>query len=302
MAAEDSNLRLRLYASLALNGLIVAAEFVAGALTNSVGLITDASHNLIDQGALSLTLYAHILAGRPADPRRTFGYHRVGILVALFNSLLLILASVALSVFAIQRLLHPEPVAGLWVMGASLFAFAANFGVAMLLKRAAEDDLNIRGAFWHMLADAWVSFGVAAAGLMIRLTGWNILDPLLSLVIVLVILKGAAGILIESAEVLMEGAPTDLEADRVAAVAQSVAGVKDVHDVHSWALTPRLSMLTCHVTVDEKSFTPQILKAVREKLEKECGAHHLTVQVETTCCHPEGPHCDLPRLHRRKSD
>ena len=301
MAAEDSNLRARLYVSLLLNGLIVAAEFVAGALTNSVGLITDASHNLIDQGALSLTLYGHILAGRPADHRRTFGYHRVGILIAFFNSLLLILASVVLSLLAIRRLLHPEPVAGLWMTGAALVAFAANLGVAMLLKHAAEDDLNIRGAFWHFLADAWVSFGVAAAGLAIRFTGWNLLDPVISLVIVLVILKGAAGILMESIEVLVEGAPTALEADRVTAVAQSVAGVKDVHDVHSWSLTPRLSMLTCHVTVDEKSFTPQIVEAVRAKLEKECGAHHLTVQVETRCCHPEGPHCDLPRLHRRKT-
>src|SRR5581483_2057936 len=118
-------------------------------------------------------------------------------------------------------------VAGLWVAGASLVAFAANFGIAMLLKQGAEDDLNIRGAFWHMLADAWVSFGVAAAGVAIRFTGWNFLDPLISLVIVVVILRGAWSILQEPAEVLIEGAPSAMEADRVAAAARAVAGVKD---------------------------------------------------------------------------
>jgi cobalt-zinc-cadmium efflux system protein len=170
----------------------------------------------------------------------------------------------------------------------------------MLLKKSAEDDLNIRGAYWHMLADAWVSFGVAVAGLLIRFTGWNILDPLISLLIVVVVLKGAWSILRESAEILVEGAPTALEADRVTAVALSVEGVKDVHDVHAWSLTPRLSMLTCHVTVDEASFAPKIVEAVRAKLASECGAQHLTVQIETDCCHTEGPHCDLGRLNRHK--
>ena len=302
MSTGDSGLRARLYVSLVLNALIVAAEFAAGVLTHSIGLITDASHNLIDQGALSLTLYAHILAGRPPDQRLTFGYHRVGILVAFFNSLLLLFTCAVLGFFAAERLLHPKPVSGLWVMGAALFGFFANYGIASLLKTAAEEDLNIRGAFWHMLADAWVSFGVAAAGLLIRLTGWNIVDPLISLLIVVVILKGAWSILKDSAHVLIEGAPSQLEADRVKAVAESVPGVKDVHAVHSWALTPRLSMLTCHVLVDEASFSPDMVQAVRSKLETECGSHHVTVQVETRCCHLEEPHCDLGRLWAKRLD
>ena len=142
MAEDDGQimgrLRKRLYLALLLNALIIAGEFAGGAMVHSIGLISDAWHNLIDQGSLFLTLYAHILGSRPPTIRRTFGYHRVGVLTAFINALVLIGAATGLTVFAIRRLRHPVFVAGIPVMGIALFSFAANLSIALLLQRAAQ--------------------------------------------------------------------------------------------------------------------------------------------------------------------
>ncbi|HJU06011.1 MAG TPA: cation diffusion facilitator family transporter, partial [Nitrospiraceae bacterium] len=157
------HLRHRLHLALALNAVIILAEFAGGVLINSMGVMSDAGHNLIDQGSLFLALYAHILAGRPATEARTFGYHRAGIIAAFINSFVLLLTAVGIAVLATLRVLTPVPVAGGWVIAIAVVSFLANLGIAQLLRHGAEDDLNIRSAFWHMLADAWVSLGVAAS-------------------------------------------------------------------------------------------------------------------------------------------
>jgi cobalt-zinc-cadmium efflux system protein len=291
-------LRHRLHLALGLNAVVILAEFGAGLWINSTGLMSDAGHNLIDQGSLFLALYAHMLSSRPATEARTFGYHRAGMVTAFINALVLFMTALIIAVLAMKRIFEPVPVAGGWMMAVALFSFAANLGIALLLQHDAQDDLNIRGAFLHMLADAWVSLGVVCSGAAILLTGWSVLDPLVGLVIVVVIVRGAWPILKESLDVLLESTPPGIKPARVVEAIEAIPGVKNVHDLHIWAVEPRLIMLTCHVMVvgDDSTLTNELLRLIRVRIASEFGIKHLTIQMETECCHPDVLHCDLNRL------
>ncbi|MCS6290511.1 MAG: cation transporter [Nitrospira sp.] len=296
-------LRSRLRIALALNAVIIVAEFVGGFLTNSIGLIGDAGHNLVDQGSLFLALYAHILTARPATDSRTFGYHRAGIVAAFLNSFILLLTAAGITLISAQRILAPVPIPGGWVMLIALVSFAANLSIALLLQHGAKDDLNIRSAFWHMLSDAWVSLGVVVSGGAIMLTGWSVLDPLVSLFVIVAIIRGAWPLFKESLEVLLESTPPGVSPAQVAATIESIPGVKNVHDLHIWAVEPRLIMMTTHVQVDgdDEALTSDLLHTIRERIASDFGINHLTIQLETVCCHPEAVHCDLNKLAGRRS-
>lgn len=296
-------LRSRLRIALALNAVIIVAEFVGGFLTNSIGLIGDAGHNLVDQGSLFLALYAHILTARPATDSRTFGYHRAGIVAAFLNSFILLLTAVGITIMSAQRILTPVPIPGGWVMLIALISFVANLSIALLLQHGAKDDLNIRSAFWHMLSDAWVSLGVVVSGGAIMLTGWSVLDPLVSLFVVVAIIRGAWPLFKESLEVLLESTPPGVSPAQVAATIESIPGVKNVHDLHIWAVEPRLIMMTTHVQVDgdDEALTSNLLHTIRERITTDFGIKHLTIQLETECCHPEAVHCDLNKLAGQQS-
>ena len=296
-------LRSRLRIALALNAVIIVAEFVGGFLTNSIGLIGDAGHNLVDQGSLFLALYAHILTARPATDSRTFGYHRAGIVAAFLNSFILLLTAAGITIMSAQRILTPVPIPGGWVMLIALISFVANLSIALLLQHGAKDDLNIRSAFWHMLSDAWVSLGVVVSGGAIMLTGWSVLDPLVSLFVVVAIIRGAWPLFKESLEVLLESTPPGVSPAQVAATIESIPGVKNVHDLHIWAVEPRLIMMTTHVQVDgdDEALTSELLHTIRERIATDFGINHLTIQLETVCCHPEAVHCDLNKLAGQRS-
>jgi cobalt-zinc-cadmium efflux system protein len=301
MSAPHSSyeqLKHRLHLALVLNAIIILAEFGGGIWVGSIGLMSDAGHNFIDQGSLFLALYAHILSARPATEARTFGYHRAGIVTAFVNAFVLLLTALAISILAVQRLLSPVAVAGGWIMVIASMTFVANLTIALLLKHGARDDLNIRSAFWHMLADAWVSLGVVAGGALIMTTGWSLLDPLVSLVIVGVIVRGAWPLFRESLEVLLESTPPGIKTAHVVEAIEKITGVKNVHDLHIWAVEPRLVMLTCHVMVegDDSSLTDELLKTIRTRVASEFGIKHLTVQMETQCLHPDAVHCDLHQI------
>jgi len=292
------HLRSRLHLALALNAVIIAAEFVGGWFLNSIGLMSDAGHNLVDQGSLFLALYAHLLTARPATEARTFGYHRAGMVAAFLNSFILLLTALGIMVIGVKRLFEPVAVDGGWVMAIATISFAANLGIALLLQHGAKDDLNIRSAFWHMLGDAWVSLGVIIGGAAIMLTGWTILDPLVSLLVVGAILHGAWPIFKESLEVLLESAPPGISASHVAATIESIPGVTNVHDLHIWAIEPRLIMLTCHILVegDDAAITDALLRTIRARIVEDFGIKHMTIQLETSCCHPGAVHCNLNTL------
>jgi cobalt-zinc-cadmium efflux system protein len=304
--ASYRDLRNRLHVALALNAVVIVTEFVGGLLIDSIGLMSDAGHNLVDQGSLFLALYAHILTARPATETRTFGYHRAGIVAAFLNSFLLLLTAAGISLVSLKRLLHPVAVPGGWVMLIALASFAANLSIALLLQRGAKDDLNIKSAFWHMLSDAWVSLGVFVSGGIILLTGWTILDPLVSLLVVGAIVRGAWPLFRESLEVLLESTPQGVSASHVAATIEAIPGVKNVHDLHIWAVEPRLVMLTCHVLVDgdDSAMTDALLQTIRACVASDFGIKHVTVQMEVQGCHPVAVHCDLNELaqHLRETD
>ena len=296
--ATYTHLRSRLHLALGLNAIVIAAEFAGGLVLNSVGLIGDAGHNLIDQGALFAALYAHVLTARPATEARTFGYHRAGIITALLSSFVLLFTALGITIIGVKRLMYPVPVNGGWVMAIAALSFAANLGIALLLQHGAKDDLNIRSAFWHMLADAWVSLGVIMSGGAILLTGWTILDPLVSFLLVGAILRGAWPIFRESLEILLESTPPGVSASNIAGTIEAIPGVDNVHDLHVWAIEPRLVMLTCHVLVDENhpALTSDLLKNIRGRIAQEFGITHITIQLETHCAHKDAVHCDLTTL------
>ncbi|MFA9562772.1 MAG: cation diffusion facilitator family transporter [Nitrospirota bacterium] len=299
-----SPLTNRLKLGLVLNGIIILAEFIGGYWTNSLGLMSDASHNLIDQGSLLLALYVHILAGQPATEERTFGYHRAGTIAAFLNSLTLLISGLIIAGIAFYRIMTPiEHIPGLWVMGIAGVSMIANFGVAWLLQQGAKNDLNIRGAFLHMMMDAWVSLGVIFCGLGIALTQLTILDPLISLVLVVVIVKGSWPLFRESLDILLESTPPHLNTSTIVTSIEDIPGVKKVHHLHIWSVEPRIIMLTCHVLVDTEIVPDkdQLLQPIQSLLLSKFGIHHLTIQLETECPETGDLHCNLNHLTKESS-
>ena len=238
------------------------------------------------------------MTARPATEARTFGYHRAGIITALLSSFVLLFTALGITMIGVKRLMYPVPVDGAWVMAIAALSFAGNLGIALLLQHGAKDDLNIRSAFWHMLADAWVSLGVILSGGAILLTGWTILDPLVSFLLVAAILRGAWPIFRESLEILLESTPPGVSASNIAGAIEAIPGVDNVHDLHVWAIEPRLVMLTCHVLVDENhgAVTSELLKNIRGRIAEDFGITHITIQLETHCAHKDAVHCDLTTL------
>ncbi len=304
MTGSFEHMRSRLYLTLTLNAVVILGEFIGGWLLDSMGLMSDAGHNFVDQGALFLALYAHLVTRRPSSETRTFGYHRAGVIAAFLNSFILLLTALGIALVGMQRILHPVPVDGGWIMIIAAGSFAANLAIALLLQQGAKDDLNIRSAFWHMLTDAWVSLGVVLSGGAIMLTGWTFLDPLVSLLVVGAIVHGAWPLFKESLEVLLESTPPTISASHVAATIESVPGVKNVHDLHIWAVEPRLIMLTCHVLTDGAHATGAqgLLTLIQTRIASDFGITHMTIQVETECCDPDDVHCDLRKLADRHQE
>lgn len=293
----------RLKAGLVLNGIIILAEFIGGWWANSLGLMSDAGHNLVDQGSLILAFYAHLMATRPATEYRTFGYHRAGTVAAFVNGVILLLTGLGIGVVACYRLFSPVDVPGFWIMGIAGISALANIGVALLLRQGAQDDINIRGAFLHMVMDAWMSVGVILAGLGIGLFHLDFLDPLISLILVGVILKGSWPLFQESLNILLESTPPHLQTSQIVDTLQAIPGVKKVHDLHIWAVEPRIIMLTCHVLVDS-TIVPEkdhLMKPIQTALTDTFGIHHMTIQLETECDEEHELHCNLNHLTQSPS-
>ncbi|MCA9460706.1 MAG: cation transporter [Nitrospira sp.] len=303
MAAAPSSLIDRLKLGLLLNGIIILAEFIGGWWTNSLGLMSDAGHNLVDQGSLILAFYAHLLASRPATEFRTFGYHRAGTVAAFVNGMILLLTGLGIGIVAGYRLFFPVDVPGFWIMGIAGISALANIGVAVLLRQGAHDDINIRGAFLHMVMDAWMSVGVILAGLGIALFHLPFLDPLISLILVIVILKGSWPLFQESLNILLESTPPHLQTSKIVDTLQAIPGVIKVHDLHIWAVEPRIIMLTCHVLVDSVRVPDkdQLMKPMQTTLASTFGIHHMTIQLETECEEEHALHCNLNHLTQTSS-
>ncbi|HYL07701.1 MAG TPA: cation diffusion facilitator family transporter [Candidatus Udaeobacter sp.] len=281
----ETGSRLRLALGLTLAVLIV--EFSGGLLSHSLALMSDAGHVLTDVFALGLAWFAVEQAKRPADKRRTYGYQRVGILAALVNSVALIVIVVAIAFEAVRRLMEPQPVHGGIVVATALAGIAINVAVILTLRQGGR-NLNLRAALLHVVGDVGASAGVVVAGIVILVTGWLPIDPILSLCIAALIAFGAWRIVRETTNLLLEGAPSDIDLSALTSEITHTGHVSSVHDLHVWALSAEAMALSCHVVIDECPLpdAEHVVRDLERRLCEKFDIGHTTIQVES--CHPCG--------------
>jgi cobalt-zinc-cadmium efflux system protein len=273
--------------ALALTCAVLVVELAGGLISHSLALLSDAGHVLTDVFALGLAWFAVAQSNRPADARRSYGYHRVSILAALVNSVTLIVIVIAIAYEAIRRMAHPEPVQGGIVIATALVAIAINLVVAFGLRGEAH-SLNVRAALMHVIGDLAASVGVVVAGTVILLTGWLYIDSLLSLGIAVLIAFGAWRIVRETVNLLLEGTPREID---IAAVTKEITGtelVASMHDLHVWALSSDEMALSCHVVVADRPLgdAEHVVRDLEHRLCAKFAIGHTTIQVES--CHPCG--------------
>jgi len=254
-------------------------EAAAGVWSNSTALLADAGHNLSDVMGLALAGGAAWLAARPGPERRTWGYGKAGVLAALANAILLVFACGAIGWEAAGRLASAEPVRPGVMMAVAAIGVVINLGSALLFLRGRKEDVNVRGAFLHMAADAAVSLGVVVAGALIWFTGLQVLDAVVSLLIVLVILAGTWSLLRDSFDLAMDAAPAGMDVAEVRRALLELDGVSEVHDVHVWNVSTRETALTAHLVRAEPP-TQAFYDAATGALKSRFGIGHATLQVE----------------------
>ena len=262
-----------------LNAAFVVAELMFGYAANSLALISDAVHNFSDVIALLLAWGGAWLAGRRPTDTHTYGYRRASILAALFNAGLLLIAVGGIAVEAIDRLREPAAVAGWTVVWVAALGIAINGGTALLFMRGRHGDLNVRGAYLHMAADAAVSLGVVVAALVIMATGWLWVDPAISLVIAAVVLASGWGLMRDSVNLAFDAVPKGVESAQVRDYLAALDGVTEVHDLHIWAMSTNETALTAHL-VRPGGHDDAFLHHVCEGLSHRFNIHHATLQVE----------------------
>ncbi|RXZ32444.1 cation transporter [Oxalobacteraceae bacterium CAVE-383] len=266
--------------AVALNTIFVAIEFAYGYIANSTALMADAGHNLSDVLGLLLAWGAAVLAKRAPNARYTYGLRSTSILAALGNAMLLLLASGAIALESIHRFASPPAVAGMTVTLVALAGIAVNGLSAWLFVKGSKGDLNIRGAYLHLMADAAVSLGVVVAGVAMLLTGWYWLDPVISLVIVIVIVIGTWGLLRESVQLALNAVPANIESDAIAAYLRRQPGVSDIHDLHIWGMSTTESALTVHLVMPDGYPGDAFMDKVMCELKDRFSVHHSTLQIE----------------------
>jgi len=266
--------------AIALNTAFVAIEFVYGFIANSTALMADAGHNLSDVLGLGLAWGAALLTKSMPTRRFTYGMRGTTILAALANALLLMVACGAIAWEALHRFAHPEPVAGTTVSIVAFIGVLINGFSAWLFVAGSKDDINVRGAYQHMAADAVLSLGVVVSGVVIIYTGWTWLDPVVSLLLVIVIVIGTWSLLRESIQMVLAGVPASVDPTAVTAFLAAQPGVTEVHDVHIWAMSTTETALTAHLVMPAGYPGDAAIDDVTRHLREQFSIHHCTLQVE----------------------
>jgi cobalt-zinc-cadmium efflux system protein len=269
-----------------LNSAFVLVEAVFGVFSGSMALLADAGHNLSDVLGLLIAWGAAVMAARPANARFTYGYKASSMLAALANAGLLLIATGAILIQTVNRLFAPEPVAGMAMVVVAGVGILINGATALLFARGRKSDINVRGAFLHMAADAFVSLGVVIAGAVILWTGAWWVDPTASLVIVVVIGVGTWGLLKDSVKIALLAVPDTVDEGEVRAYLAGLPGVTAVHDLHIWAMSSTETALTAHLVIPGGQRGDAFLHEVTHELEHRFHIGHATVQIET------GAHAD----------
>jgi len=285
-----------LWWSLIATGTFVVIEFIAGIQAHSLALLSDAGHNFTDALALLLAWFGFYLQAKPANETKTFGYHRAGVLAAFVNALTLGALSAWIFWEGYQRLHRPEPVHETVMIIVAAGGLILNGGIMWGLRIAQRHDINIRSAFVHMLGDLLGSIGIVIGALAIKYTGWQQIDPLLSILIGALIVWTAWDIIQESLNILLEGLPRGLDLQSVSAAMGEVDGVLNVHDLHIWSLGSSTRALSCHVLIEDlpPSASECILKCLNDVLSERFQICHTTVQFEHVGCAVAESGCVIP--------
>jgi cobalt-zinc-cadmium efflux system protein len=266
--------------------IILVVELVGGFISHSLALLSDAGHVLTDIAAIGLSWYAMHQSQKPASEKFTYGYHRSGILAAFVNAMTLIVIAVVILYEAIDRFKNPQPVGSTWMFISASVGLIMNLYLGLRLSK--EENINVKSAVLHMIGDAIASAGVIVGGIIILFTGWDFVDPILSVLIAFLIAFGAWKIVKQTIGILMEGTPMGISLEEVMGKIRSVKGVLNVHDLHVWSITSGKNALSCHVvlnnqiTFQESQF---ILREIEHKLQHQ-GIGHATIQLESK----EHPH------------
>ena len=276
--------------AVALNLAFVIVEVVAGILGNSIGLLSDAGHNLSDVFSLILAMIALKLASSHATKRFTYGHRKASVLISLLNAIILLVAVGAIIVESVEKFFTPAEVNGTLIIWTATVGIVINGVTAWVLSRQNQHDINTRGAFLHMLADTLVSVGVVVSGIIINYTGWTIVDPIIGIVIAIVILISTWSLLSESLRMSTDAVPEGFDVDDIKKKIESQEGVLNVHHMHIWATSTTETALTCHIVIPEASMLEEVTDRVKEMLDG-LGIHHSTLELETNSSHCHDHDC-----------
>jgi cobalt-zinc-cadmium efflux system protein len=265
---------------IALNATFILAEVAAGFFADSVALLADAGHNLSDVLGLALAWAGAVMATRPRSDRFTYGLKKAPILAALFNAILLLVAIGAILLEGVRRLFHPEPSNGSVVMAVAAIGILVNGITAWLFASGRKHDLNIRGAYLHMAADAGVSLGVVFAGALILFTGLEWIDPAVSIVVALVILWGTFDLLKQSTGMSLAGVPRGISLIEVDRSLSAIEGVEALHDLHIWPMSTTENAMTVHLVVPRQEARRAVLAEARKLLHERYRLEHVTIQID----------------------
>ena len=272
---------LPLVGALLVTASVMVLEVGVGLFSHSLALLADAGHMATDAAALGMSLGAFWIARQPATRTKTYGFYRTEILAAFLNGLILWLIVAWIIYEAIQRLIHPPVVQAPMMLVAAVIGLGANLGCAGLLRRPGAQNLNLRSAYLHVLADAVGSVSVIAAALVIWATSLYLADPIASLIVCAVILWGSWSLISESVTILLEGAPSHIDVKEVIRSMQAMPGVRRVHDVHIWTITSGMEAMSGHVVIEDTGKSRSLLADLNALLCERFGIHHATLQLET---------------------
>lgn len=284
-----TNVNKAFVVGIVLNALFVIIEAITGFYTHSLALLTDAGHNLSDVASLALALLAFKLAKVKSTEVFTYGYQKTTILVALLNTVILLIAIGGIGWEAFQRLFNPHPVEGNVISIVAGIGIIINTVTAFLFFKDREKDLNIKGAYLHLVADAAVSIGVVIAGIIIIYTQWFWIDSVISFIIIIVIFLSTWRLMKDTIRSSLDAVPHNVELEKIKQVVLKIDGVKNIHHIHVWAISTTKNALTAHVLVDEKATMPKIetIKALLKHDLLHLNIHHITLEMESINCEPE---------------
>lgn len=284
---EVDSLNKAFLAGIAINAIYVVVEAASGFFYNSMSLLSDAGHNLSDVAALAISLIAFKMAQKAATPKYTYGYRKLTVQASLTNAILLCIAVGAILVESIRKIAHPAPVDGdaiAWIAAAGVLV---NGITAWLFLSKKDKDLNVKGAFMHMAADALVSVGVVVSGIVIHFTGWYLIDPIVGILIAIVIAVSTKDLLVESFRMSMDAVPEGIDYNKVKQSIAATKNVTDVHHLHIWPLSTTITAMTTHVVVRDPEAIEQVIQDIRRAMEQ-FNIQHCTIEAE-----PTEDHCDF---------